>query len=93
MHHDGTFNAHDRINSVIGMFEEFVKEYKVIVEENVMLKSQVNQTQVGCSEAEEEALEEKMKGMGVGEAKDEVKGRKEYLGYGLIEKEVCICED
>lgn len=86
MHHDGTFNTHDRINSVIGMFEEFMKEYKVVVEENVLLKSEVKEVEDASLEPKEaaEVALEKDEEKSVSEVKE--KGGKEYLGYVLIEK-------
>ncbi|KAE9968770.1 hypothetical protein BLS_005660 [Venturia inaequalis] len=74
LHQDGSYNAHDRIKSTITMFEEFVKEYETVLEENKMLKSQVKGASPEPKEAEKLVCE-----MGVGEVK--VKG--EYLGYSI----------
>lgn len=74
LHQDGSYNAHDRIKSTITMFEEFVKEYETVLQENKMLKSQVKGASPEPKEAEKLVCE-----MGVGEVK--VKG--EYLGYSI----------
>lgn len=77
LHEDGKYDAHDRIKSAIGMFEEFVKEYETVLAENKVLKSQ---TQVASREPKEgEELEKKMGEMSDGDVKEkeEVKGAKE----------------
>lgn len=79
LHGDGNYDAHERIKSTIGMFEEFVKEYETVLEENKLLKSQFKGASLEPKEAEE--LEKKIGEMGVGEEK--VKGGKAYLGYSI----------